>query len=144
MSDSPLTEAGEIVDPVSGRVLFYRNELACPATGAIRLHPGFADDLLMLRLAFGRPMKANSVCRSAAYNPTIGGHPRSLHIYDDCAHGAQGALAIDVRRADVPAHDIELVILALQTGWSVGQAKTFIHLDRRGVLGLPQRTFGYG
>ena len=142
MIDYHLTPAGEIVD--GGRVLFARAELACRASGGLRLHPGFADRLAELRLAYGRPMVVTSCCRSAAHNRAVGGHPRSLHVYDDSHHGAAGCLAIDVRRAAVPAHDIELVIRALRSGWSVGQAKTFIHLDRRVDLGLPQRTFGYG
>ena len=41
-------------------------------------------------------------------------------------------------------YNLELIKCALDSGWSVGVAKTFIHLDRRDMVGLQPGIFGYG
>ena len=124
------------------QLLFSHEELACPKTGIVRLADGFARHLVELRVAYGRPMKVNSCCRSKAHNETVKGHSNSLHVYDDSAHGLNGAAAIDIAIAD-PVDRGALVILAWRMGWSIGHAKTFLHLDRRDLAGLPQGMFGY-
>lgn len=126
----------------NGSILFSDEELACKATGIVRLAPGFVDELKALRLEFARPMTVTSCCRSAEHNTRIGGHGRSLHVYDHNARGLDGAAAIDVL---VPARDRgPLVMLAWQRGWSVGVARAFVHLDRRDFADMPQMLFGYG
>ncbi len=123
----------------NGKTLFSHAEL-CSTTGVVQLATGFADRLLALRLAFGRPMTVTSCCRERDQNALIGGHPRSLHLMQS-AHGLAGTAAIDVR---VPAEDRgPLFILAWDRGWSVGVGLEFLHLDLRCLANLPQRLFGY-
>ena len=141
----PLPQRGEIWhQPHHGSkiLLFSHKELQCPATSIVQLADGFAFALRDLRVAWGRPMKVNSACRSRDHNTAIGGHPKSLHVYDASAHGLNGCAAIDIALAD-PAQRGTLVILAWGMGWSIGHAKTFLHLDRRDLAGLPQGMFGY-
>lgn len=126
-----------------GRVLFSHDELADRETGEVRLHSGFADELQKLRLAFGRPMVVTSCCRSAERNARIGGHPRSLHVYDAPNHGLAGAAAIDIAAPDGP-FKLELIRHAIALGWSVGASKSFVHLDRRDIAGLAPALFTYG
>jgi len=98
---------------------------------------------MLLRLSFGRPMIVTSCCRSAAYNAEIGGHARSLHVYDHPAHPTGGTCAIDVRQGD-GIYNAELIARALEAGWSVGmKTRVFFHLDRRRYVGLPRVLFGY-
>ena len=85
-----------IVCPVSGRVLFSTSELACPQTGEVHLADGFAKLLQVLRLDYGHPMKVGSCCRSASHNVAIGGHPNSLHVFDNPNRALKGAAAIDI------------------------------------------------
>jgi len=134
---------GNITRTDGPEILFYRRELACKKTGVVRLHPGFAKSLAILRMVFGQPMQVTSCCRSAEYNEEIGGHEKSLHVYDIPAHGTLGALAIDIQRKHgLYAH--QLVRCAIDMGWSVGVARTFIHLDRRNMIHLRPSVFGYG
>lgn len=135
MSDDPVIVYG-------GQVFFRHRELACPATGELRLHPGFATALGELRRLLDRPMIVTSCCRSAAHNAKVGGHPRSLHVWDKPNHGARGTLAIDVRRGDA-AFNSALAKNALREGWSLGVGRDFFHLDRRDLVDLPQQVFGY-
>ena len=127
-----------MIEDDAGRVLFSAEELASPDTGVVRLHPGFAEALRELRLAYGKAMIVNSCCRTAAHNDQVGGHPRSLHVYDSPHHAARGqagTLAIDVRYGN-GGEGWQLVAAAQRLGWSIGVAKTFVHLDRRDLIGL--------
>jgi len=132
-----------LTDPGTGAVLFTRAELACRRRGGLRLAPGFAEALVALRLAFGRPMRVTSCCRSAAHNRAIGGHPRSLHVFDEPAHETGGTVAIDIAIPD-GGYARALAGAALERGWSVGVARGFLHLDRRDLAGLAPALFGYG
>lgn len=133
----------DITRPDGSGILFSHEELACPATGEVRLHPGFDFHLAQLRMAFGTFMYPTSGCRSAAHNRAVGGVETSFHIWDEPPFGAEGALALDVeRRGGVYAR--RLVAIALPLGWSIGVAKTFIHLDRRDLVGRPPMLWGYG
>jgi len=146
VTDKCLTPAGEIRRPDGPEILFARHELACRKSGGVRFHPGFADSLAMLRMTFARPMIVTSACRSAEHNATMRprGHPRSLHIYDRCHHGAEGCCAIDIERQD-PEYNARLVELALKASWAVGVSRSFIHLDRRiDLVGFARNVFGYG
>ncbi len=135
------SDTDSLIGP-GGVVWFSRAELACKATGQLRLAPGFADALLALRGRLGRPMIVTSCCRSVDYNRSIGGHRRSLHVCDQPYHPIGGAAAIDIARD--PDEAPRLVELALVLGWSVGISLSFIHLDWRDLARLPRRIFGYG
>lgn len=111
-------------------VLFSDEELASKDTGEYILAPGFADKLKELRLLFDRPMPLSSAARSDAHNKKVGGHRRSLHVYDNPYWDTGGCAAVDVATQDA-SYRHELIKIALQLEWSVGVAKTFIHLDRR-------------
>lgn len=72
-----------LTDPTTGKLFFSRNELQDPDTHEVHLAPGFGDKVVELRLTYGRPMIVNSCCRSHQYNQQIGGHHRSLHVWDE-------------------------------------------------------------
>ena len=128
--------------PETGRTLFFRHELAAADTGVVRLATGFADLLVDLRVAFGRPMHVRSCCRTLDSNRRAGGHPRSLHLIANPRHHIDGAAAIDVRVGTV-ADQWELIQIAQELGWSFGLARWGVHLDRRDLAGLPYSAFGY-
>jgi uncharacterized protein YcbK (DUF882 family) len=124
-----------------GRLLFGHAELACRATGIVQLAPGFAERLVALREVLGESMAVTSCCRAASHNRRIGGHPKSLHVYDEPAHGTGGTCALDVTLRD-GVYALKLVGLAERMGWAVGInfQRRFIHLDRRADyrVGVPQ------
>jgi hypothetical protein len=139
---SPSSPEGIVRD---GKVLFFADELACPRTGIIRLHPSFEEALVTLRQSFDKTMPLSSCCRSQAHNQSIGGHPRSLHIADAAMHPGQlGTLAVDVIITDGRKRGW-LFSVAWNLGWSIGwnAKRGFLHLDRRDFIGLPQTTFDY-
>lgn len=121
---------------------FTHKELACPVTGVVKLAPFFLSDLIKLREEYGKPMTVNSCCRSHDHNMQVGGHPRSLHVYDIPYHPTGGTCAIDIHMPD-GFDKGDLVQLALSKGWSVGVAKTYLHLDRRDYVGLAQTLYTY-
>lgn len=128
-----------------GTTLFSASELRDPDSREVHLAPGFAEHLADLRIRYGAPMILTSACRSKKYNAEIGGHSRSLHVYDEPAHPTQGCAAVDVAMHDSEKR-ARLVQLALAAGWSVGCARTFVHLDRRidFIAGNSPRVFFYG
>ncbi len=118
---------------------FRVSELACPLTGVIKtatnyfgdggVKDNFIFDLEELRTVYDKPMIVNSCCRSLEHNNAVGGHVRSLHMFNNSAHGCD-TCAIDIDRPD--GDDLAALIEhALSLGWSVGLANTFIHLDQR-------------
>lgn len=109
---------------------FQYSELACKATGIVKLAPGFAAKLNQLREKWGRPMIVNSCCRSKLHNDEIKANPRSFHIYDYPHYQTKGSCAIDIKIKD-PHLRGKLASLAWSCGWSIGINKNFIHLDRR-------------
>lgn len=132
-----------------GATSFYEHEFACKHCGMIRLHPGFIEELQGLRdevyAVTKRGMDVNSGCRCAVHNRNEGGAPQSLHICDEEQHPGQlGTLAADVPTPD-GIYRGHLFAIAWRRGWSIGWNKKyqFLHLDRRIVLGLPQRSFDY-
>jgi hypothetical protein len=81
-------------------------------------------------------MIVNSCCRSAGYNEQVGGHAKSLHVYDEPYHPTGGSCAIDIRTSHLTKEKAELYRrllkeLAWESGWSIGLYTNFIHLDRR-------------
>lgn len=124
---------------------FYKVELACKHCGVLRLHPGFLDKLQGLRDSFGVAMSPTSGCRCAVYNEQVGGHFKSLHVFDREQHpGQQGTLAVDIA-ARYGSYRGALFSVAWGLGWSIGwnAKKGFLHLDRRDFVGLPQTSFDY-
>ncbi len=123
---------------------FTRDELQCRCgCGQLRLHPGFLDALQSLRSWFERPMTVSSGCRCRSYNVAVGGNSRSLHICDEAQHeGQQGTLAVDIATSD-GAYRGDLYTLAWRHGFSVGEGRGFLHLDRRDMVGLRPTTFPY-
>jgi hypothetical protein len=128
---------------------FYEYEFQCKGSGKLILHPGFIEELQLLRNeVYHHTYKGiviTSGCRSFEYNKLIKGHERSLHICDREIHpGQKGTLGCDAAAVN-PIYRGWLFSLAWKRGWSIGwnAAKGFLHLDRRDWVGLPQSTFDY-
>lgn len=124
----------------NGTTYFTEDELRCKGSGKIQLSKHFPDQLLALRIAYGNPMIITSGCRSMKHNENIGGAKNSFHILDH--PDRDGTAAVDVKATDGVTRK-ELIQLALNMGWSVGIADTFIHLDRRVDFGYDQIVFTY-
>jgi hypothetical protein len=134
----------EIMSPDGTTRYFSQEELQCPATHIVKLAEGFGECLMALRFSWGLPMIVNSCCRSEDHNDSIGGHDRSLHVYDHPFHPTGGTCAIDLRIINGTQRG-NLIALAWGSGWSVGVAQTFVHLDRRtDNAGLAQKLYPYG
>ncbi len=124
---------------------FSKAELQCKCgCGLAQFQTGFLDQLELLRTVFGRPMRLTSACRCADHNAKVSplAPLRSLHIGDrETRPGHNGTLAVDVAVTGEGKGD--LFALAWRHGWSVGWNRAFLHLDRRGDIGMPQVTFEY-
>lgn len=111
--------------------------------GKLVLAPGFAEKLKELRLEFGLPMTLSSCCRCSEHNRQEGGNAGSFHLTENIKWKVPGTCAIDVVRRGAE-YDRKLLSTALTLGWSIGIAKTFIHLDRRSdYTGLKAALFTY-
>ena len=125
---------------------FTIKELACPCCQVIKLAPGFIESLESLRVYYDYPITVNSCCRCEEHNSSkeVSGHHRSLHMFNNEAHDCD-TCAIDIRRPNgLMLH--KLLTHALELGFSVGIANTFIHLDKRTEytkLNLEPRVFTY-
>lgn len=123
---------------------FTEKELADKETGICKLAKGYGERIDQLRAAWGGPLVVNSCCRSAKRNKAIGGHPKSLHVYDEPFHPTGGSCATDFRRFPTEEENEKFVKLALHLGFSVALEAGCIHVDdRTRVLGLPQKRFTY-
>lgn len=123
----------------NGKTYFTVKELQCKGTGHFKLREGFAEELLALRLEYGRGMIITSACRSTSHNAAVGGAKSSQHISDD---SRGGCAAVDIKCS--PAERLILTKLALARKWSVGiSTKGFIHLDARFLTDNTQAIFGY-
>lgn len=117
---------------------FTFHELKCKSTGKGRWGGDFLLELDLLRNEWGSPIIVNSSARSYAYNKAIGGHPRSLHVYDKPYHDTGGTIAVDISMRHEDNKDL-FVDLASSRNWSVLIYDNFVHIDRRHtVLGLPK------
>ena len=115
---------------------FKRRELAAN-DGSFKLAPMFAEQLMRLRIAYGRPMTITSGCRTRAdlarlvqrgYSPS----PNSFHLIDNPKWKTGGCCAIDVAWPIGDRAAYELVREAMKLDWNVRIAPmNFIHLDRR-------------
>ena len=108
---------------------FTQEELECSQTKIIKLCPGFINHLEELRVACDFPFNVTSCCRSPEYNKVIGGHPRSLHMFNNPHHHID-TCALDIKRPS-PVLLHRLVKEASKRGWSIDIAGTYVHLDLR-------------
>ncbi len=117
---------------------FTYEELACPKTGIVQLQPGFIDDLELFRVTYNNPVYPTSCCRSEDHNASIGGHERSLHMFNN-PYWKIDTIAIDVKRpADELLH--YMIKAALLLDWTVRIYARHVHLDKRNkYLDLPSR-----
>lgn len=123
---------------------FSEDELKCKGSGELKLAPGFLGELIHLRRELDLPMRVNSCCRSPEHNEKVGGHPSSLHLTENDKWMTGGSMAVDISTEYFASWEIDnLREFALSFGWSVGIAETFIHLDKRIQVGLPQRVWTY-
>lgn len=108
-------------------------EIACKCCGEAKIMDSFAARLVELREAWGRPMVINSCCRCSKHNKAIGGAAKSFHMFGQKnINGVDATIAVDVSTKGMTGGDrYKLALLAMQKGWSVGVAKTFLHFDRR-------------
>jgi hypothetical protein len=135
--------------PVTTAIEFFsEKELACKGTGIIQLDPRFATALVEFRKAWGRPITANSVCRTPEHNKNVKGHPRSLHLTKNPTWLTYGTMAIDCGWNNWQVEEqLKFAQLAWSMGWAVGLHNSFCHIDRRADLklpSLPQNVFIYG
>lgn len=107
-------------------------------------HPEFLNELEFLRRCYGKPMIVTSCARTKLYNDSLANSsPRSLHIWDKPQHAGQfGCMAIDVK-CDDSYNRRKLVRSALILNWTVGVAYSFLHLDKRSMIGLDSKLFVY-
>lgn len=107
---------------------FPESEQRCPCCHIIKLAPGFLDSLNELREACGHELKANSMCRCALHNKAVGGKDGSYHLITH----PWGCCAIDISTVGWSgAKKWAFIKLAMDRGFSVGFASSFIHLDKR-------------
>lgn len=109
---------------------FSETEQACPCCGEINLAKGFLESLNELRSTFGYPMVINSMCRCIKHNQEIGGASESYHLMSR----PWGCCAADVSTAGWTGEKRwAFMNLAMARGFSIGFAKTFIHIDHRHI-----------
>ena len=126
---------------------FTEEELQCPSTKEVKLAEGFGEKLDELREMLDSPMQLTSACRSTAHINWLleRGYPaseNSFHLIDNPKHGTD-TCAVDVAIPD-SVYRKDLMQLALEEGWTVGVAKTFVHIDRRAdYTDLPQIIYVY-
>jgi zinc D-Ala-D-Ala carboxypeptidase len=99
---------------------FTKEEVTCKCGCGMLPTANFMKKLERLRDVYGKPMTVTSAARCVAHNAKVGGAPSSKHVE---------GIAIDVSVSNQDKWD--LAYLAMQYGFSVGVAKTFLHLDTR-------------
>lgn len=122
---------------------FTVDELKDKSDGTFRLAHGFEEMLDALREEFNEPMVVTSGCRSPAHNAAVGGKPSSFHLTSGNPYCPEGTCAVDIKITS-PDYKERLRRIAWRLGWTIGNAKTFLHLDRRiDYCKLPQIEFHY-
>jgi hypothetical protein len=113
---------------------FTEDELKCPSSGEVKLAEGFGEKLDELRSALGYPMQLNSACRSDSHVEWLitRGYPaakHSFHLINNPKYGTD-TCAVDVH---IPNNRYRFLLmeLAIKDQWTIGVAKSFLHLDRR-------------
>jgi len=123
---------------------FTREEFACPTTGELEFAPDFLGSLHELRTVYNKPMVVTSGCRSYEHNAKLiqeglPASPSSFHLISNQKYNCN-TCALDVARMNGP--DLgEFLFIAWSRSWSIGLAKTFIHLDRRIDNSIRPQTF---
>jgi len=122
-------------------------ELQCPTSHDVVLQEGFLSTLITFRMEYNKPMTITSACRSQEHNDWLRsrGYPASANSFHKIGNTKYNTdtCAVDVACSDGVSRK-DLVELALKRGWSVGVAKTFIHIDRRSdYTELPQVLYVY-
>tara|TARA_R100001143_G_scaffold36703_1_gene34247 strand:- start:2295 stop:2687 length:393 start_codon:yes stop_codon:yes gene_type:complete len=126
---------------------FTEEELQCPSAKIVKLADGFGQKLDDLREMLDRPMTLTSACRTSSHIDSLleRGYPaskNSFHLIDNPKYGTD-TCAVDVSVPD-SEYRKELISVALQEGWTVGVAKSFIHIDKRvDYTDLPQIVYIY-
>jgi len=126
---------------------FTEEELQCPSAKIVKLADDFGQKLDDLRELLDRPMTLTSACRTSAHINWLleRGYPasaNSFHLIDNPKYGTD-TCAVDVSVPD-SEYRKELIKVALQEGWTVGVAKSFIHIDKRSdYTELPQIVYVY-
>jgi hypothetical protein len=113
---------------------FTEEELQCPSGRIVKLAEGFGEKLDDLRSRLDAPMAITSACRTTAHINWLlsRGYPaseNSFHLIDNPKYGTD-TCAVDVSIPD-SAYRKDLIQLALEDNWTVGVAKSFVHIDRR-------------
>ena len=126
---------------------FTKLEMACPASGEVKFQGDFIDRLEQLRESYDKPMMVTSGCRTLAYNDVLksrgyAASENSFHLIGNPKYGTD-TCAVDISRPQGDALH-RLVHIATGMGWTVGIAKTFIHLDLRArYTDLPPVVYNY-
>ncbi len=111
---------------------FTEDELKCKGTGVCKLAKDFGIELDYIRKKWGKPLTLTSACRSPEHNEAVSGREGSFHLTENPKYNTGGCCAVDIFWERWKKEDKdEFVTLALDLDWSVGLAKTFVHIDRR-------------
>lgn len=122
---------------------FEAKEFACNCCNTFQLAEGVLQKLEELRGELGQVMLLTSAARCRKHNKSVGGHSRSLHVFDKPHHKTGGCCAFDVKKTS-EEFAAKLIKLAWLKGWSIGISNSFIHIDRRSdFTELPQTMFYY-
>lgn len=110
-------------------------ELQCPTSKELFLAPGFGECLDELRVAYDHPMPLTSACRSGAHNEWLKlrgykASDNSFHLIDNPKYVTGGCCAVDMPRP-IGSYLWLLISASTYRGWSIGIARTFVHLDMR-------------
>jgi len=96
-----------------------------------------------LRTKWGKPLPVNSMCRTVDHNSKVGGHYRSLHLMHNKHHPTIGTIAVDIDFSGSVGDIDKFATLAYSAGWSVGVGRTYVHIDYRSLISLPQTKWEY-
>jgi len=109
---------------------FTMEEIACPCCEVIKLAPGFIFDLEDVRRECRVRMDITSCCRCHKHNDEVGGHERSLHLFDNEVHETD-TCGVDIKRPANSFYFHMLIKALIKFGWSIRIYKTHIHADKR-------------
>lgn len=126
----------EEIDPQILKPYFKRSELSA-SDGSFKLASGFAEKLVQLRIAYGKPMTITSGCRTKddikrLIDRGYQASSNSFHLIDNPQWNTGGCCAIDVAWPIEKRSAYELIREASKLDWNIRIAPfRFIHLDRR-------------
>ena len=117
----------------NGRIYFTDKELSCNCCGLQKYVPSFLNDLLALRLAYGKPMPLTCGCRCPSHNKEVGGVSNSYHLTDGNINSIGGASAVDVVLPSNSENLHNFIQCAMMMKWSVliYPKRNFMHIDKR-------------